>query len=232
MKKSHPLKSSRIDSTEKKTLKIPNPKLKKLHSLSSLQRSNSRLENEENIPNNCQANTTNEIKPPKDSYLFLSFSKLVALESNLQKPAEATQNEKPEFIKTAAQKRPRTAHAKLEMSTVNLNNLDQDSHKKPANTPIIERHVIDKPDGAALGNQDDYQNIFQDEFVHEQAAVDEPNWLHLPDEIWLNILGYLNQNELAQFGLTCKKFQKLYVDGTLCNLFKQIRPSKFLFTFV
>ena len=77
---------------------------------------------------------------------------------------------------------------------------------------MIEAKVIEKQDDNAVGNQEDYKNLFQN---NEEDLTNEPNWLHLPDEIWLNILGYLSQNELAQFGLTCKKFQKLYVDGTL-----------------
>jgi hypothetical protein len=40
--------------------------------------------------------------------------------------------------------------------------------------------------------------------------------LSLPDEIWLNILTMLSkQSDLAHFGLSCKHFNKLYLDGAL-----------------
>ncbi len=87
-----------------------------------------------------------------------------------------------------------------------------------------------KKDTVSLGDQQAYKNIFSN-MNEEQIKSSEhtkverhlsTDWLLLPDEIWLKILMYLKQKDLAQFGLSCKKFRQLYLDGSLCNIYIQL----------
>lgn len=45
------------------------------------------------------------------------------------------------------------------------------------------------------------------------------DWLNLPHEIWIKILKFLRQHDLAKFGQTCKTFNYLHKDNSLCNFF-------------
>ena len=166
-----------------KSVKFPHPpnKLKQLKPASGLARSHSALE--------CYSDEEkhHETKLDADNAhqnLFFNYSKLMAIESNLERQAAAVIN------------RPRTAFTKLNIPTVNLNEQDQ---------PLLEETIklVDKKSYEKINSIDD----------------EEANWQHLPDEIWLKILKYLRQTDLAQFALTCKKFHKLYLDGSLCNSF-------------
>ncbi len=143
--------------------------------------------------------------------MFFNFSKLVALESNIN-----NNNFKPtteEIIKTGL-KRSRSFHASLAIPTVNLNNLDQDLKEIKTNTKtehISKEQLHQKLE--VFGDHDIYKALFPNGFNDTREA----DWLQLPDEIWLKVLKMLKQNDLANFGLTCKKFQKLYLDGSLCK---------------
>lgn len=49
------------------------------------------------------------------------------------------------------------------------------------------------------------------------------DWLNLPQELWLKILQFLKQHDLAKFGQACKTFNYLHKDNSLCNFFYQIK---------
>ena len=158
-----------------KSVKFPNPpnKLKQLRPVSSLARSHSALESYSDEEKHYE--TKLDTIDNTNQNLFFNYSKLMAIESNLERQAVA---------------RPRTA---FNISTVNLNDQDE---------PLLEKKI-------ELVDKESYEQI--------NSIDEEANWLHLPDEIWLKILKYLRQTDLAQFALTCKKFHKLYLDGSLCN---------------
>jgi hypothetical protein len=75
-------------------------------------------------------------------------------------------------------------------SDKSLNNSSDDEN--------VARKIIEK----ALGRFEDARQV---------------DWCSLPHEIWLNILIHLNQNELAQFGRTCKMFNQIYSDRIFCK---------------
>jgi len=133
-----------------------------------------------------------------DANLFFNFSKLVALESSMNNTKQTVD----ETVQLGL-RRPRTAHASLAIPTVNLNIQEQDL-KLNGTAQKQEQEQLE-----VFGDQEAYKKLFQDNR--------EADWLELPDEIWLKILKMLKQSDLACFGLTCKKFQKLYMDSSLCK---------------
>jgi len=133
-----------------------------------------------------------------DANLFFNFSKLVALESSMNNTKQTID----ETVQLGL-RRPRTAHASLAIPTVNLN---------------IQEQVL-KLNGTAQKQEQEQLEVFGDQEAYKKLFQDnrEADWLELPDEIWLKILKMLKQSDLACFGLTCKKFQKLYMDSSLCK---------------
>lgn len=166
----------------------------------------------------------------KNPGLFFSFSKLVALENELlqnpPKPQQVKHKDAEIVLVTQLSRRPRTAYAKLEISKVNINDFDNNKSKSPPAIPIVERQNTQPIDQnfQSYGDQTAYKEIFLDQLKSDIQSISEstiysskePNWLCLPDEIWLNILSLLNkQSDLSHFGATCKHFNKLYADSSL-----------------
>lgn len=144
-----------------------------------------------------------ENMPTNKSVLFLNYSKLVAIESNMQK----------ELVKDLEYTRPKTANPLL-------------PHKDQVIQHVTGSDLIEN--NLSIGNQEAYAYLMADtkkmqlESIKIASSNCEPigqsvDWLTLPHEIWLNILSYLKHTDLIQFARCCKSFSNIYLDNTLCK---------------
>jgi hypothetical protein len=62
-----------------------------------------------------------------------------------------------------------------------------------------------------------YSKISNHEEIQIENKIENIDWCLLPQEIWLNIMGYLNQKDLSQLGRVSKLFSQIYKDKTLCK---------------
>jgi len=169
---------------------ITHPKFKRLSSLASSHQK--------------PPTATEPTQAATDANLFFNFSKLVALESSMN----STKQTVDETVQPGL-RRPRTAHASLAIPKVNLNIQEQDLKLNGTISRAEHAQKQEQEQLEVFGDQEAYKKLFQE--------THEADWLELPDEIWLKILKTLKQSDLACFGLTCKKFQKLYMDSSLCK---------------
>ena len=154
--------------------------------------------------------TSDEIAPVENiptnkSVLFLNYSKLVAIESNMQK----------ELVKDLEYTRPKTANPLLPHK-------DQvQVIQNVTGSDLIENNL-------RIGNQEAYAYLMADTKKNQLESIKiapfncEANgqyvdWLTLPHELWLNILSYLKHTDLIQFARCCKSFSNIYLDNTLCK---------------
>lgn len=148
-------------------------------------------------------------RPPsadiEKSGLFLSYSKLIAIETSIQKQVSNENNEK-------ADNRPKTANAKLNPIRLKF---DLPTMVNPQEE---SRNSELKPDILSLGDQYVYSKLIEDNNKIQDEPVLSVDWQKLPHEIWLKILKFLKHLDLIQFGRTCKTFSNLYIDNSLCKI--------------
>ena len=96
--------------------------------------------------------------------------------------------------------------------------------------PIVEVESSENPIPQTVENEinihsknllEQYYSKTSNEVIMEKK-VENIDWLTLPQELWLNIMGYLNQKYLSQLGRVCKLFSQIYKDKTLCKKFCKI----------
>jgi hypothetical protein len=104
--------------------------------------------------------------------------------------------------------------------------LSEATNSNPSNTQLKSESVESLPNHNQKEEKTSTFEIFN--LIHSQIKsinmespaneIEPINWLSLPDELWLKVIGYLKQSDLVHFGLTCKRFNKLYADSSLCNI--------------
>lgn len=232
-----PSRDSSKERKEKKK-KVRKPHWKTSLSVAVRARSNSAMSGLDSLSNSIDVKNLKPLETKNDenqfedkhtgSGLFLNYSKLVAIEDKLKNDLDKS-NEK--FYLS----RPKTANANLMgASTVNLKfdlpNLNKENAEIASENRVS---AYETPDNLAtlnlydslMGDQDEYKRLMLENKEAKKINDSEPqleqeetkDWLTLPDEIWLNILSYLKQTDLVQFGRTCKTFKNLYTDTSLCK---------------
>ncbi|RNA37188.1 leucine rich repeats containing F box [Brachionus plicatilis] len=78
----------------------------------------------------------------------------------------------------------------------------------------IESNIQNENKNQTLNNEPDENEKWNENGKNEFLSF-KTDWLNLPDEIWLRVLRFLKQNDLAKFGQTCKTFNYLYKDNSL-----------------
>jgi hypothetical protein len=151
--------------------------------------------------------------------MFLDYSKLVEIESNLEREYGSNVNVREgqsgdENHDSVRLERPKTAAASNTKNTsVPLYSYLNDDGRIQTVKIDVDRPVSSN-ESAAYDFRSLVNNLTNNDTDLSNSAC---CWLELPDEIWLKILEHLNHSSLARFGQTCKAFSRLYLDNTLCN---------------
>jgi hypothetical protein len=213
---------------EKKEIRVRKPHWESASNLNPLLRSQSALERVKKSENQNEKQVSKAINTMTDSVdkrpLFLTYSKLVSIESNIEKEKQSNERQ--------LLNRPQSAQLNPSVPTVDLKfdlpfvvkDLAKVENSFKETNLNLKDLINNLPIPSNESNNKEEFNL-QVEFVKKEEIF-QPDWQKLPHEIWLKILAFLSQADLARFGRTCKAFNNLYLDNSLCK-FKSFNAKPF-----
>jgi hypothetical protein len=165
---------------------------------------NKNLRNNNELTVNSDLNTNKLTK--STTSLFLDYSKLIEIESKFNQEYNQYLEELSRFDLLNSAKYASynllDKQQKIQTLNININTLCQENNEdKKISEPL-----------SVIENDESNQK-----FEHLLLVNSKIDWLALPDEIWLQILKLLKHSDLSHFGQTCKTFNRLYLDNTLCE---------------
>ena len=180
------------------------------------------------------SNLSENINLAKSNSLFLNYSRLIEIETNLTRDyelANTVDDYQTSQKQTTELERPKTAagiylssynsnsneHNKLQTVKIDLPLPDNQSTEENEYKNIIKSIILKAESN--LHNMKETRSKNEIEWPEAINLENSSNcdWLALPDEIWLKVLENLSDDTLGKFGQTCKTFNRLYLDNTLCK---------------
>ena len=164
-----------------------------------------------NNNNNNNTNTTSEeqrnealvVNNNNNKMAFLSYSKLVEIEANSRALVL------PMISKPVAHPQP---HSQSSQQHQVCADHDESVGDQQAYAKLVGESPLTKP-----GSQQQQQQQQEQQQQQQQRESNGVNWLTLPDEIWLKVFSMLKHCDVARIGSTCKRFNSLYLDTSLCK---------------
>ncbi len=206
-------------SKEKKEKKVRKPHWESASNLNPLQRSQSALERvkKNEHQNEKQASMIKNVTESVEKRpLFLTYSKLVTIESNIEKEKQSNQeqifNRPP--IAQINHSMPTTVDLKFDLPYAGREHGKAENSLKETNVNLKDL-LNNLPIPSNESNSKEELNALTE--LEKKKEIFEADWQKLPHEIWLKILAYLSQPDLTRFGRTCKSFNNLYLDSSLCK---------------